>query len=87
MSIYTNTDEHQTLVTLYKECGGDLQKVAAALNEDEQWLPYRVDTAKLRQKFPKDATIFACHMIRGDFGKCDPDVCSEENLHESKLLC
>ena len=74
-SIYTNTDEHQRLAALYSRCGGDLNKVAAALSTEDEWAEYRVDERELRQKFPRDATIFACHMLAGDFGKSE--VCDE----------
>lgn len=72
MSIYTNTGEHQRLAALFSRCGGDLTSIAAALLQDEEWAEYRVDEQQLRQKFPRDATMFACHMISGDFGKRDP---------------
>mmetsp|Transcript_7250 Transcript_7250/g.12188 ORF Transcript_7250/g.12188 Transcript_7250/m.12188 type:complete len:90 (-) Transcript_7250:1583-1852(-) len=72
MSIYTNTDEHQRLAALFSRCSGDLNSIAVALLKDEEWAEYRVDEQQLRQKFPRDATMFACHMISGDFGRRDP---------------
>ena len=71
MSKYITSEEHRRLATLFNKCGGDLDKIFAALEEEEaehKVENYRVSLHKLKQKAPRDGTIFACHMIAGDYG-------------------
>jgi hypothetical protein len=78
MSFYVNTEEHQRLVALFSQCGGDPVKMHKALSESpseaeaeagqQGGCRYRVSLTRLQQKAPTDATIFACHVIAGDYG-------------------
>lgn len=80
-SPYTSTEEHRQLAALFDSLGGELQALQAALAE-EQWARYRVHPPLLRHKLAKDAAIFACHMIAGDYSRSEPDSDGDDEEEE-----
>ena len=89
MSLYTNTEEHKKLMALFSQCQGDPVKIfhtlavaeaqSAKADKEDADTSYRVCLFKLKQKTPTDPSIFACHMIAGDYSKGDSDVDSDND--------
>jgi hypothetical protein len=65
LCLSSDTSQHDILVAIYTEHGGDLAAVAAAVNTRCTDPPYHVSEAQLLGRAPKTAKQFAWQCVEG----------------------